>query len=102
MCAVRVWFIGTECQNTCHALNGMNTPHQIKCRFDLCIYFHDFKHMSDLFSNKIILISSSYLRPGLLGPWIMTNMLFLTQHQVAHADFEVRKLLLMFSLKKQA
>ena len=37
ICAVCVWFIGTECWNSCRALNGLNTPHQFKCKFDLWI-----------------------------------------------------------------
>ena len=30
ICAICVWFIGTECRNSCRALNGSNTPHQFK------------------------------------------------------------------------
>jgi len=32
-----ICFIGTECRNSYHALNGSNTPHQFKWKFDLWI-----------------------------------------------------------------
>jgi hypothetical protein len=69
VCTFRVWCIGTIWQNLCGALNGSNTQHQFKFKVDLLLMKIIFPWTETyfwFFFNKTVLISSSYLRPGLL------------------------------------